>query len=93
VLCFLFSFLAAVGVSLGKCHVVQRTKQTDRQVTYMNYFYFGSYLVQRSHKLSKQMVVPLQSGTKYEVRRQERHDVPVATFPCLLRPSSMSVKK
>jgi hypothetical protein len=71
-------------VSLGKCHVVQRTKQTDRQterqVTYKNCFSFGSFLVQRSHKLSKQMGLLLQSGTKHETMEQERYEVAVATF-------------
>jgi hypothetical protein len=45
-----------VGVSLGKCHVVPRTKQTEGQVTYMNYFFLRLLLgSKKSQTLRKQM--------------------------------------
>ena len=53
---FPFQQRSRVGVSLGKCHVVPRTKQTEGQVTYMNYFFLRLLLgSKKSQTLRKQM--------------------------------------
>jgi hypothetical protein len=73
--------------------VVQRTKQTDRQVTYMNYFSCGSYYVQRSHKLLETDGPESVVGRKTYSQATGDMRGSLSDVSCLLRSYSVSVKK